>query len=117
MLCPLQQPLQLGRRDVALITSTFLRSPSLTAAGPLDDLIGHSITYRIAVGPRAGLNFRSAMLIADVPAVFVGDGPATIIPMRLVHSIAAAIFVVLGVATLLGLALGLGVRGALQWNF
>src|ERR1700689_3680005 len=25
-----------------------------TEAGPLDDLIGHSITYRIAVGPRAG---------------------------------------------------------------
>jgi len=25
-----------------------------TQAGPLDDLIGHSITYRIAVGPRAG---------------------------------------------------------------
>jgi hypothetical protein len=24
------------------------------AAGPLDDLIGHSITYRVAVGPRAG---------------------------------------------------------------
>jgi hypothetical protein len=23
-------------------------------AGALDDLIGHSITYRIAVGPRAG---------------------------------------------------------------
>jgi len=23
-------------------------------AGPLDDLLGHSITYRIAVGPRAG---------------------------------------------------------------
>jgi len=26
----------------------------ITAAGPLDDLLGHSITYRIAVGPRAG---------------------------------------------------------------
>jgi hypothetical protein len=25
-----------------------------TEAGPLDDLLGHSITYRIAVGPRAG---------------------------------------------------------------
>jgi hypothetical protein len=25
-----------------------------TQAGPLDDLLGHSITYRIAVGPRAG---------------------------------------------------------------
>ena len=24
------------------------------AGGPLDDLIGHSITYRVAVGPRAG---------------------------------------------------------------
>lgn len=25
-----------------------------TEAGPLDDLIGHSITYRTAAGPRAG---------------------------------------------------------------
>ena len=25
-----------------------------TDAAPMDDLIGHSITYRIAVGPRAG---------------------------------------------------------------
>ena len=42
------------------------------------------------------------MLIADVPAVFVGDKLADKIPMRLVHTIAAAIFAVLGVATLLG---------------
>jgi putative Ca2+/H+ antiporter (TMEM165/GDT1 family) len=42
------------------------------------------------------------MLIADVPAVFVGDRMAKKIPMKLVHSIAAAIFAVLGVATLLG---------------
>ena len=41
------------------------------------------------------------MLIADVPAVFIGDKFAARIPMRLVHSIAAAIFVLLGVATLL----------------
>jgi len=41
------------------------------------------------------------MLIADVPAVFVGDRLAAKIPMRLVHSIAAAIFAALGVATLL----------------
>jgi hypothetical protein len=26
----------------------------LDAGGPLDDLLGHSITYRVAVGPRAG---------------------------------------------------------------
>lgn len=42
------------------------------------------------------------MLIADVPAVFVGDKFAARIPMKLVHGIAAAIFAVLGIATLLG---------------
>jgi putative Ca2+/H+ antiporter (TMEM165/GDT1 family) len=42
------------------------------------------------------------MLIADVPAVFIGDRLATKIPMKLVHSIAAAIFATLGIATLLG---------------
>ena len=42
------------------------------------------------------------MLIADVPAVFVGDKLASKIPMKLVHSIAAAIFALLGVATLAG---------------
>ena len=48
------------------------------------------------------------MLIADVPAVFVGDKLATKIPMKLVHSIAAAIFALLGAATLLGAGLRLG---------
>lgn len=42
------------------------------------------------------------MLIADVPAVFLGDTFANKIPMKLVHSIAAAIFALLGIATLLG---------------
>ena len=41
------------------------------------------------------------MLIADVPAVFVGNAFAAKIPMKLVHSIAAAIFAVMGVLTLL----------------
>ena len=42
------------------------------------------------------------MLIADVPAVFAGDKLAAKIPMKVVHSIAAAIFALLGAATLLG---------------
>ncbi len=42
------------------------------------------------------------MLIADVPAVFVGDKLASKIPMNLVHSVAATIFALLGIATLLG---------------
>lgn len=48
------------------------------------------------------------MLIADVPAVFVGDKLAAKIPMKLVHSIAAGIFALLGVATLLGAGARLG---------
>jgi putative Ca2+/H+ antiporter (TMEM165/GDT1 family) len=48
------------------------------------------------------------MLIADVPAVFVGEKLADKIPMRLVHSIAAGIFALLGLATLLGAGAKLG---------
>lgn len=40
------------------------------------------------------------MLIADVPAVFVGNKFATKIPMKLVHAIAAGIFAVMGLLTL-----------------
>ena len=48
------------------------------------------------------------MLIADVPAVFAGDKLASKIPMKLVHSIAAAVFAALGIATLLGAGTALG---------
>ncbi len=41
------------------------------------------------------------MLIADVPAVFIGNKFAAKIPMKLVHGIAAAIFAALGLMTLL----------------
>jgi Ca2+/H+ antiporter, TMEM165/GDT1 family len=43
------------------------------------------------------------MLIANVPAVIIGDRLAGRIPMQLVHGVAAAIFAVLGIATLTGL--------------
>ena len=41
------------------------------------------------------------MLIADVPAVFIGNKFATRIPMKLIHGIAAFIFASMGIATLL----------------
>ena len=41
------------------------------------------------------------MLIADVPAVFVGDRFSNKIPMKIVHSIAAAMFAAMGVLALL----------------
>jgi putative Ca2+/H+ antiporter (TMEM165/GDT1 family) len=41
------------------------------------------------------------MMLANVPAVFLGDRIASRIPMKLVHGIAAAIFGLLGLLTLL----------------
>ncbi|MBH1962883.1 MAG: TMEM165/GDT1 family protein [Comamonadaceae bacterium] len=41
------------------------------------------------------------MMLANVPAVFLGDKIAQKVSMKLVHSVAAAIFAVLGVLTLL----------------
>jgi putative Ca2+/H+ antiporter (TMEM165/GDT1 family) len=49
------------------------------------------------------------MLLADVPAVFLGDRLAHRMPVRAVHVVAAAIFAALGVATLLGAGARLGV--------
>ncbi|HEX5802866.1 MAG TPA: TMEM165/GDT1 family protein [Azospira sp.] len=48
------------------------------------------------------------MMIANVPAVLLGDRIAERMPVRLVHGIAAAIFFVLGVVTLLGAGEALG---------
>lgn len=42
------------------------------------------------------------MMLANVPAVYLGQGVAGKIPLKLVHGAAAVIFVLLGVATLLG---------------
>lgn len=42
------------------------------------------------------------MMLANVPAVLIGDRIANKMPVRLVHAIAAAIFAVLGAMTLVG---------------
>ena len=48
------------------------------------------------------------MMIANTPAVLLGDKLAGRLPVRLVHRIAATIFAVLGIATLLGAAEAVG---------
>jgi putative Ca2+/H+ antiporter (TMEM165/GDT1 family) len=58
--------------------------------------------YAVVAGTTLG------MMIANVPAVFLGSKIANRIPVRLVHSIAALIFLALGVATLLGAGEKLG---------
>jgi putative Ca2+/H+ antiporter (TMEM165/GDT1 family) len=48
------------------------------------------------------------MMIANVPAVFLGDRLLRRMPVRLVHGVAAALFAALGIATLLGAGASLG---------
>jgi putative Ca2+/H+ antiporter (TMEM165/GDT1 family) len=58
--------------------------------------------YAVVAGTTCG------MMIANVPAVQLGDRIAERVPARAVHAVAAAIFGALGVATLLGAGQSLG---------
>ncbi|MGJ7918149.1 TMEM165/GDT1 family protein [Massilia sp. LXY-6] len=62
--------------------------------------------YSSAVAVVAGTTL--GMMLANVPAVYFGDRIAGRVPLRLVHGIAALIFLVLGLATLFGLGRNLG---------
>lgn len=62
----------------------------------------YQVLIAVVLGTTAG------MMIANVPAVLLGDRIAHRIPIRMVHAIAAAIFAALGIATLLGAGRSLG---------
>jgi putative Ca2+/H+ antiporter (TMEM165/GDT1 family) len=62
--------------------------------------------YSGIVAVVAGTTF--GMMLANVPAVYLGERIANRVPLRLVHGIAAAVFALLGLATLLGAGAGLG---------
>jgi Ca2+/H+ antiporter, TMEM165/GDT1 family len=57
--------------------------------------------YDSLIGVVAGTTL--GMMLANVPAVLLGEVAAKKLPMHIVHRIAAAIFLVLGVSVLLGL--------------
>ncbi|KAB8065607.1 MULTISPECIES: TMEM165/GDT1 family protein [Janthinobacterium] len=58
--------------------------------------------YSVVLGTTFG------MMLANVPAVYLGDRIANRVSLRLVHGIAALVFAILGVATLLGAGAALG---------
>jgi putative Ca2+/H+ antiporter (TMEM165/GDT1 family) len=58
--------------------------------------------FAVVAGTTAG------MMLANVPAVLFGKRIARKVPLRLVHGIAAAMFAVLGVGTLLGAGASFG---------
>ena len=69
--------------------------------------IGLAAKYNNLIAVVAGTTF--GMMIANVPAVIFGEKIANRIQPKIVHRIAAVIFFVLGVATLLGAGARLGV--------
>lgn len=68
--------------------------------------VGLAARYDAFVAVVAGTTL--GMMIANVPAVIVGDRLADRMPVRLVHGIAAAIFALLGVLVLLGVGEAVG---------
>lgn len=101
-----QQKTQVAKRfgvfGATLITFFLAEMGDKTQIATVAMAAHYSTPLLVVIGTTLG------MLIADVPAVFVGDKLADRIPMRLVHSIAAGVFAVLGIATLLGAGSGFG---------
>ena len=62
--------------------------------------------YQMLVAVVAGTTL--GMMIANVPAVLLGDRIATRMPVKLVHAIAASIFLGLGIATFSGAGAAFG---------
>lgn len=94
---------RLGVFGATLITFFFAEMGDKTQIATVAMAAHFATPLLVVIGTTLG------MMIADVPAVFVGDKLASKIPMKLVHSIAAAIFALLGIATLLGAGSALGV--------
>lgn len=93
---------KLGVFGATLITFFLAEMGDKTQIATVAMAAHYAAPVTVVIGTTLG------MLIADVPAVFAGDKLANKIPMRLVHSIAAAIFALLGAATLLGAGAKLG---------
>ena len=69
---------------------------TVALAARFDSLVG------VVMGTTAG------MMLANVPAVFIGHKAATALPVKWVHRVAALVFAVLGIATLAGAGRQLG---------
>ncbi len=93
---------RLGVFGATLVTFFLAEMGDKTQIATVAMAAHYSQAVMVVIGTTLG------MLIADVPAVFIGDKLSGRIPMRLVHGVAAAIFAGLGIATLLGAGAKLG---------
>ncbi len=93
---------KLGVFGATLVTFFLAEMGDKTQVATIAMAAHYAAPLLVVIGTTLG------MLIADVPAVFVGDKLANKIPMKLVHSIAAGVFAVLGVMTLLSIEKNFG---------
>jgi putative Ca2+/H+ antiporter (TMEM165/GDT1 family) len=94
---------RLGVFGATFVTFFLAEMGDKTQVATVAMAVHYAAPVMVVIGTTLG------MLIADVPAVFVGDRLAGRIPLRLVHGIAAAVFAALGIATLLGYGARFGV--------
>jgi putative Ca2+/H+ antiporter (TMEM165/GDT1 family) len=93
---------QLGVFGATLVTFFLAEMGDKTQLATIALAAHYAAPVVVVIGTTLG------MLIADVPAVLVGNRFAAAIPMKLVHTIAAGIFALLGIATLFGFGRQLG---------
>ena len=94
--------MRFGVFGTTLITFFLAEMGDKTQVATLTMAAHYAAPVMVVIGTTLG------MLIADVPAVYAGDKLAGRIPLRLVHSMAALLFALLGIATLLGAGSTLG---------
>lgn len=95
-------PLRLGVFGTTLITFFLVEMGDKTQVATIALAAEYRAVVSVVLGTTLG------MMIANVPAVILGNRIAGKIPVQLVHGIAAVIFAVLGILTLLGVGEGFG---------
>lgn len=89
-------PPKLGIFGTTLIAFFLLEMGDKTQIATVALAAKYSSLIAVVAGTTVG------MLLANVPVVLLGEAAARKLPLRVVHGIAAAIFLVLGVLVLLG---------------
>jgi Ca2+/H+ antiporter, TMEM165/GDT1 family len=96
------QRYRLGAFVTTLIAFFLLEMGDKTQIATVALAAKYSALVAVIVGTTIG------MMIANVPVVLLGEAAAKALPLRVIRSIAALLFLAMGVAVLLGVNLGLG---------
>lgn len=97
-----QKPARFGAFLTTLVAFFLVEIGDKTQVATIALAARYEAVIAVTLGTTLG------MMLANVPAVFLGDALLKKVPIRLVHAVAAALFIALGGAMLAGLVLGWG---------